>query len=65
MVGNKIGANEEYVAVDYSHKIGKVAPVLGLIIGVLVWVLAPQIVKPFNVEAGTFNDTVAVLRVMA
>ena len=65
MVGNKIGANEEDVAVDYSHKIGKVAPVLGLIIGVLVWVLAPQIVKPFNVEAGTFNDTVAVLRVMA
>lgn len=65
MVGNKIGANEEDVAVDYSHKIGKIAPVLGLIIGVLVWVLAPQIVKPFNVEAGTFNDTVAVLRVMA
>ena len=55
MVGNKIGANEEDVAVDYSHKIGKVAPVLGLIIGVLVWVLAPQIVKPFNVEAVSYT----------
>lgn len=65
MIGNKIGANEEDVAVDYSHKIGKVAPVLGLIIGILVWVLAPQIVKPFNVEAGTFKDTVEVLRIMA
>ncbi|WP_195430785.1 MATE family efflux transporter [Clostridium sp. D46t1_190503_E9] len=65
MVGNKIGANEEDIAVDYSHKIGKVAPMLGLIIGVLVWNLAPQIVRPFNVEAGTFKDTVEVLRIMA
>lgn len=65
MVGNKIGANEEEVAVDYSHKIGKVAPMLGLIIGILLWILAPQIVKPFNVEVGTFNDTVMVLRIMA
>ena len=65
MVGNKIGANEEDVAVDYSHKIGKISPIIGLIIGVAVWVLAPQIVKPFNVEANTFKDTVTVLRIMA
>ena len=65
MVGNKIGANEEEVAVDYSHKIGKIAPLLGLLIGVIVWILAPQIVKPFNVEAETFKDTVTVLRIMA
>ncbi|MDZ5001156.1 MATE family efflux transporter, partial [Clostridium perfringens] len=62
MVGNKIGSNEEDVAVDYSHKIGKVAPILGLVIGVLVWILAPQIVRPFNVEAETFKNTVTVLR---
>lgn len=65
MVGNKIGANEEDVAVDYSHKIGKVAPALGLIIGIAVWVLAPAIVRPFNVEAETFKATVTVLRIMA
>jgi putative MATE family efflux protein len=65
MVGNKIGSNEEDVAVDYSHKIGKVAPILGLVIGVLVWILAPQIVRPFNVEAETFKNTVTVLRIMA
>ncbi|WP_066889107.1 MATE family efflux transporter [Clostridium nigeriense] len=65
MVGNKIGANEEDIAVDYSHKIGKVAPMLGLLIGIIVWVLAPQIVRPFNVEAETFKDTVTVLRIMA
>lgn len=65
MVGNKIGANEEDIAVDYSHKIGKVAPILGVLIGLIVWVLAPQIVRPFNVEAETFKDTVTVLRVMA
>lgn len=65
MVGNKIGANEEDVAVDYSHKIGKVAPALGLVIGIAVWVLAPAIVRPFNVEAETFKATVTVLRIMA
>lgn len=65
MVGNKIGANEEEVAVDYSHKIGKVAPALGLIIGIALWVLAPAIVRPFNVEVETFKATVTVLRIMA
>lgn len=65
MVGNKIGANEEDIAIDYSHKIGKISPVIGLLIGVSVWVLAPQIVKPFNVEANTFKDAVTVLRIMA
>lgn len=65
MVGNKIGASEENIAVDYSHKIGKVAPILGLITGIIIWVLAPQIIKPFNVESQTFNNTVAVLRIMA
>ena len=32
MVGNKIGANEEEVAIDYSHKLGKVSPIIGLMI---------------------------------
>ena len=65
MVGNKIGAGEGEVAIDYSNKIGKVAPILGLITGVIIWVLAPQIVRPFNVESETFKNTVAVLRIMA
>ncbi len=65
MVGNKIGANEEDIAIDYSHKIGKISPVIGLLIGIAVWVLAPQIVRPFNVEANTFKDAVTVLRIMA
>lgn len=65
MVGNKIGAGEEEIAVDYSHKIGKVAPILGLLTGIIIWILAPQIIRPFNVEAETFRNTVAVLRIMA
>lgn len=65
MIGNKIGANEEDIAIDYSNKIGSVAPLVGLLVGVIVWVLAPQIVRPFNVGNETFKDTVTVLRVMA
>lgn len=33
MVGNKIGANEEDIAIDYSKKIGIISPIIGLLIG--------------------------------
>ena len=65
MVGNKIGANEEDIAIDYSKKIGIMAPIIGAIIGVLIFALAPLVVKPFDVTAETFNATVKVLRIMA
>ncbi|MGL4873821.1 MAG: MATE family efflux transporter [Clostridium sp.] len=65
MVGNKIGAGEEEVALDYSKKIGILSPIFGLILGLIIMLTAKFIVAPFNIEHSTYLDTVNVLYVMA
>ena len=65
MVGNKIGADEEEIAIDYSKKIGVIAPIMGAIIGVIIFAVAPLVVMPFDVKKETFDATVTVLRIMA
>lgn len=65
MVGNKIGSGHEEEAVDYSKKIGIVSPIVGLALGVLIWIFAPTILKLFNITEGTVSDTIYVLRIMA
>lgn len=65
MVGNKIGAKEEKTAIDYAIKLEVVAPIVGLVVGVLLWITAPIIVKPFSVTSETFANTIVVLRIMA
>lgn len=65
MVGNKIGAKQEKVAIDYSIKLEVVAPILGLLVGVLLWITTPLIVKPFSVTPETTKNTITVLRIMA
>ncbi|MGL4772965.1 MAG: MATE family efflux transporter [Clostridium sp.] len=65
IVGNKIGAGEEEEAVDYSNKMGVMSPIIGLVLGVFVWVLAPVILTPFNVTQETYDYALRVLRIMA
>lgn len=65
MVGNKIGAKEEEIAIDYSNKLGKVSPIMGMILGMFIWISAPLIVKPFDVEIETAKNTIEILRIMA
>lgn len=65
MVGNKIGAEEEDIALDYSKKIGIISPIIGLCIGLAILFLAPVIVAPFNVAEQTYTDTLKVLYIMA
>ena len=55
IIGNKIGAEEEEVAIDYSKRISILAPIAGFILGIIIWIAAPLIVKPF----------IRVLRIMA
>lgn len=64
MIGNKIGSNEEETAHDYSLKIGILAPLVGFILGFLIWILAPVIAGLFEIEAATLASTVTVLRIM-
>lgn len=65
MVGNKIGSNEEGTAKAYAKKIGWIAPMVGLILGVIIWAAAPIIAQLFDVQPETLGATVRVLRTMA
>lgn len=65
MIGNKIGAGEEDIAVDYAIKLGILAPVVGLIIGASLFVASPLVVGLFKINKDTLNITLTVLRTMA
>ena len=65
MIANKIGADEEDVAKDYAGKIGILSPIVGVVIGIFLWIFAPIIVKPFNIGPETTRDTINVLRLIA
>ena len=64
MVGNKIGAGENEVAIDYSKKLGLLSPIIGLSIGLAIWLSAKFIIAPFNVSMETYNDTMKILYIM-
>ncbi|MGL4109837.1 MATE family efflux transporter [Clostridium sp. LP20] len=65
MIGNKIGAGHEDEAVDYSKKIGLLSLIVGLVLGILIWVCAPLILTIFNITQETYGDALKVLRIMA
>nr|WP_330401007.1 MATE family efflux transporter [Sporanaerobium hydrogeniformans] len=65
MIGNSIGAGKEERARTYSVHVGKLTPLVGVLLGVFIWFLAPFIVSFFKVQPETYRDTVSVLRIMA
>ncbi|WP_132996410.1 MATE family efflux transporter [Sporanaerobacter acetigenes] len=65
MVGNKIGAGEEDLAIEYATRLGILAPMIGLATGIILWFTAPLITRPFNINKDTLKLTITVLRIMA
>lgn len=65
IIGNKIGESKKELAIEYTHKISKIAIVLGIIIGSALILTSPQIVKLFNITAETKAITLTVLKIMA
>ena len=65
MIGNKIGADKEDEAKDYAMKIGVLSPVVGVIIGIGLWIFAPLAVTLFNISTETAKETIKVLRLIA
>ncbi|MGL4655936.1 MAG: MATE family efflux transporter [Sarcina sp.] len=65
MIGNKIGADEEEEAKDYAMKIGILSPIVGVVIGLGLWIFAPLAVTPFNISPETAASTILVLRLIA
>lgn len=65
IVGNKIGEEKMDEALDYSKRLGILAPIVGLISGIALYAGAPYIVKIFNIESDTVKMTIQVLKIMA
>lgn len=65
MIGNKIGAGEEEEARNCATNTGILTPMVSIVVAIAIWVLAPVVLKPFNVTPETYEDTIQVLRIMA
>jgi len=65
MVGNRIGAGEEEKATYFAHSYAILAPLLGLIIGVILFPLASILPELFNVSQGAKSGVTSILRVLS
>lgn len=65
MIGNKIGEGRQDLATDYAMKLGILAPIVGLVSGIGLWIATPSIVGIFNINQDTVNMTIRVLQIMA
>ena len=65
MIGNKIGAQEEDRAKEYATHVGRLTPLIGITLGIGLWLLAPIVPTWFKIQPETYQDTVMVLRIMA
>lgn len=65
MIGNKIGAEEEQAAKEDAYRVAGLAPIIGIILGVSIWISAPTILRWFNIQSETYEAALMVLRTMA
>lgn len=65
MVGNRIGAGEERTAEYYAHSYALLGPVLGLLIGILLFPLATFLPELFNVSQSAREGVTSILRVLS
>lgn len=65
MVGNHIGAGKEDEARLCAKNIGILTPLISVVIGVVIFMIAPIVLKLFNVTPETYKDTIDILRIMA
>jgi len=57
MIGNSIGAGDEVLAKTYGKEISKRAVLFSFALSLLMFVLAPSILKIYNVSDGVINDS--------
>jgi MATE family, multidrug efflux pump len=65
MVGNRIGAGEEDRAAYYAHSFALIAPVLGLLIGFILFPLASVLPELFNVSQSAKSGVTSILKVLS
>lgn len=65
MIGNRVGAGEEKRAKEYANHVAILAPFIGIVLGVIMWLFAPIVSGWFDIQPETYNAAVMVLRIMA
>ena len=65
MIGNKIGESEEALGITYAKRFSVIAPLVGLLMGVSLFLAAPLILSFFSLGAKAYNDTRGILIVMS
>ena len=65
MIGNRVGAGEEKRAKEYANHVALLAPFIGIVLGVIMWLFAPIVSGWFDIQPETYNAAVMVLRIMA
>lgn len=65
MVGNYIGAGQEDEARSCAKNIGILTPIMSIVVGAVIFITAPIVLKLFNVTPETYSDTIDILRIMA
>lgn len=65
MIGNKIGEKDEKAAFEYGMRFIIMSPILGMLIGVLIYTGAPLILSLYNVSPDVHNYSKGILHVMA
>lgn len=65
MIGNKIGANEEEVGIEYAKRFSIIGPLTGFVMGIGLFLASPLILSFFNLTTKGYNDTRKILIVMS
>ena len=65
MIGNKIGAGLEEEAKKDALKISVFGVMIGVVIGILFFAVAPLIAMLFKITPETYHNVIIVLRIMA
>lgn len=64
MLGNEIGAGNEKLALQYAKKYILIGPLLGIIVGFLIWGSSSILLQPFKVSKDVINQAQQMLLVL-
>lgn len=64
MIGSSIGAEEYDVSFDYSKKFSIISSTLGFILGMLLIMFSPFIVKFYNITDEVYFNTLNIIKIM-
>lgn len=65
MIGNSIGANKEEEAIVYSKRFTVLSPIFGTILGIMLFISAPYILKLYNISDTVYYNAKNILMIMS